>query len=323
MSLIELEAGALPGVSQPTIDKIRSVGITSVQALSMQLAQTLSKAAGIGEDTADRAISKAVKMTSEGFITGTQLHELHKLRTRLTTGIAELDNLLGGGIESQTTTEISGAYGSGKSQICHTIAVLAQLPVEEGGLGGSVAWVDTEDTFRPERVVEIAESRGLDPKVVLDNIWHVLVYNAAHQKIMIEKLYSLCPEKNIKLIIVDSILGCLRSEFIGRGMLSARQDELKIMLHHLMKVSISTRTTVVYTNQVVSTPDSMYSNPDKPTGGNVMAHAASTRLTLRKKGVSTTRIAKLIDSSYLPPGEAPFVIDEFGVRDTKENRKDE
>jgi len=321
--LIELEAGTLPGVSQPTIEKIRAIGITTVQALSMQLPQTLAKSSGMGEETAERAISKAVEITSDGFITGSQLLEQHLNRTKLTTGITELNNLLGGGIESQTTTEISGEYGSGKSQICHTLAVLAQLPIEEGGLGGQVAWIDTENTFRPERVIEISKARGLDPKTILDNIWHVLVFNAPHQRKMIEGLYRLCSEKDIKLIVVDSILANLRNEYVGRGMLGARQDELKIMLDHLRKVGISTNTTVVYTNQIVTTPDTMYSNPDKPTGGNIMGHAAATRLVLRKKGVSTTRIAKLIDSSCLPPGEAQFTIDEFGVRDTKENRKDE
>jgi len=313
---IELEPGILEGVSKPTIDKIRGVGITTLQALSMQVPKTLSESAGMGEDTAERAISKAVKLISKGYITGKQLRDKHNLRTRLTTGSEKLDALLGGGIESETTTEISGEFASGKSQICFTLAVLAQQPIEEGGLNGNVAWVDTEDTFRPERIMEICVARGLDPEKALENIRHALAYSAPHQKLLINQLYQLCHEENIKLIIVDSILGNLRSEYIGRGMLSARQDQLKIMLHDLMKVSISTKTTVVYTNQVLSSPDP-YKAAITPTGGNVMAHAATTRIYLRKPAntLKTTRIARLIDSSYLPPGEAPFQITAKGIED--------
>lgn len=313
--LIDLEAGILEGVTKPTIDKIVASGITTLQALSMQVPKTLSEQTGMGEDTAKRAISKAVKLISEGFITGKQLRDKHKCRTRLTTGSAELDDLLGGGIESETTTEISGEFGSGKTQICHALAVLAQQPLEEGGLGGDVAWIDTENTLRTERIEEICVARGLDPEDALDRIWHALAYNSQHQKLLINQLYKLCPENNIKLIIVDSILGNLRSEYIGRGLLSSRQDMLKGMLHVLMKVSISTKTTVVFTNQVLGTPD-MYAKPIKPTGGHVMAHSATTRIFLSKKR-DPLRKATLIDSSYLPPGEAMFHITTEGISDTK------
>jgi len=321
--LVELEAGILPGVSKPTIDKIRAVGITTVDVLGRQVPKALADEAGIGEDTAERAINKATAFISEGFITGKQLRDKYNARTRLLTGSTALDALLGGGIESETTTEFFGEFKSGKSQVCLTLAVLAQQPIERGGLGGRVAWIDTEDTFRPNRIAQIAQARGLDAEVALDGILHAVAYNTSHQTILINQLYSLCPEKNVKLIIVDSIIGHLRSEYIGRGMLSSRQDQLKKMVHVLMKLSLSTKTTVVYTNQVLSTPD-MYGKRINPTGGHVMAHAATTRVFLKKPSndLVTSRVAMLYDSSYLPPGEAPFEISEMGIDDTKGTKEE-
>lgn len=320
--LLILEAGVLQGVTKPTIDKICKVNITTVQALSMQSPKALATLAGIGESTAERAITKAVELVTMGFITADMLRDKRRERTHLKTGSRMLDALIGGGIESQTTTELSGGFATGKTQICHTIAVLAQLPVSEGGLGGCVAWIDTEDTFRPERIVQICETRDLQSDAMLKGIYHALAMNTQHQKLLVKQLYSLCPEKNVKLIIVDSILGHLRAEYIGRGTLAARQDQLKDILQHLLKVALSTKTTVVYTNQILSDPGQMYGNPDRPAGGNIMEHAAGTRLFLRK-GRQDTRIAKLIDSLSLPEGEAPFVIDEYGIRDTEEFREEE
>ena len=315
--LIELEAGILTGVTKPTIDKIREADITTVQALARQTPKEFSEKAGMGEDTARKAIEKARALVDEGFITATQLEKNREGRTRLLTGSWQLDALIGGGVESETTMELAGAFASGKTQICHMLAVNAQLPVEQGGLGGAVAWIDTEDTFRPERIREICRNRGYDEDTFLEGIWHAQAMNSQHQKNLIQKLYAIVPENNIKLIIVDSMLGHLRAEYIGRGMLGSRQDLLKQFTQHVLKVALSTKTTVVYTNQVMDNPGIMYGNPEKPTGGHIMGHAAGTRLWLRK-GRNNVRIAKLIDSLSLPEGEAPFRITEKGIEETEE-----
>ena len=328
--ITELDA-KMVGISKETLEKMAAAGVTSLQALSGQKAKTLSELSGVGEDTLEKAINKAIKLTSMGFITGEQLRQIRSERTHLHTGSYALDAIISEtekdgvkihGIESQTTTEIIGAGAAGKTQICHCVAVLAQQPVEEKGLGGGVAWIDTEDTFRPDRIKEIAESRGFNPTAMLDGIHWALAANSDHQKLLINQLYELIPLHNIKLVIVDSMMGNLRSEYIGRGTLSTRQGELADMLKTLLNVAINMKVTVIYTNQVVSDPSIMFGNADKPAGGNIVGHASGTRLQLRK-GREGVRVAKLIDSLSMPEAEAVFIISARGIEDVPAPKKKE
>lgn len=321
-TLTQLEPGILAGVTAPTIEKIKKAGICTVEDLATQTPSQLAERGSMGKDTAEKAIRKALERISEGYITGIQLHEKLMSRTRLTTGSTELDKLLGGGIESETTTEIIGPNGSGKTQICHTLAVLAQLPEEEGGLDGEVAWVDTEDTFRPDRISQIATSLSLNVSEILGRIHRWKALTTLDQKLAIEALAELCNKQNIKLIIVDSMMSHLRSEYIGRGTLSERQGILNDMLHKLSTLSQTWKLTTVYTNQVMDNPAIMYGNPERATGGHIMGHAATTRLHIRKSSRGAC-IAKLVKSPYLPDGEAPFVIDEYGIRDIERFREEE
>ena len=326
---IKLEKGILPGVSSTTITKIINSGITTVDALATLNPKDLKEDAGMGLDTAEKAIKIALDLTQNGFISGNELWDRRKLRTRLSTGSRAVNEIMRsqediargkrGGFESETTVEIAAANGVGKTQMCHQLAVMAQLPIEEGGLEGEAVWIDTENTFIPGRIDQICKARGLDTVEFLDRIHHGLALNVPHQGVLIEKLYSFCPENNIKLIIVDSLMGLLRGEYIGRGTLSARQDELKGMLLTLSKVARSTKTTVIYTNQILSDPSSMYSG-EKATGGNVMGHAATTRIWLRK-GRQGTRVFKINKSPYLDELEAIFNITENGIEDTEANVK--
>ena len=311
---IELTEGILPGVTAPTIKKIRDANITTVDSLATINPRDLADKAKMSSETAEKAVEKAIDLIYNGYITGNQLWDKRKTRTRLTTGSDAVDEVLAGGIESETTTEIAAANGVGKTQLCHMLAVTAQLPVEQGGLDGDVAWIDTEGTFIPSRIDQICRARGYDTEAVLSRIHHGLALNAPHQKHLIGKLYQLCPERNVKLIIVDSLMGLLRSEYLGRGNLGARQDELKDMLLTLSKVARSTRTTVVYTNQVMDNPGVLYGNPERATGGNVMGHAATTRIHLRK-GREGARVLRVTKSPYLPECEAVFFITEAGIVD--------
>jgi len=308
----QLEPGVLTGVTKPTITKIRKANIVTIEALATQTPQQLAEEADIGEDTADSAISKARAYLHSGFITGDQLLDKMSRRTRLTTGSKAVDKILGGGIESETTTEVAAGNGVGKTQLCHMLAITAQQPIEQGGLNGTVAWIDTEGTFRPERILEICHIRGLDGETLLRGIHLGLARSTDEQKNLIQQLYSLCPENNVKLIIVDSMIGHLRGEYLGRGTLSARQNELGGMLQTLMKVAMSTKTTVIYTNQFISTPDLF--KKDKPTGGNIMGHAASMRLEIRKAR-QDKRILTITKSAYLPVMEAVFRITSAGIED--------
>ena len=313
---IDLEPGVLKGVTAPTIEKIKKAGIHSVEDLASQTTKGLSERAGIGKDTAEGAINKALLFVGRGYITGKQLYDELQSRTRLSTGSQELDELLGGGIESETTTEISGKEGSGKTQICHMLAVQAQRPIEEGGLGSEVAWIDTEDTFRADRIVEIATAMEMEPMTVLSHIHRWKAANTPDQRKAVEMLGTLCHEKNVKLIIVDSMMGHLRGEFLGRGMLAERQNVLGGILQNLAKICRTYNVTAVYTNQVMDNPAIMYGNPEKAIGGHIMGHAATTRVHLRR-GKGELRIASLKKSPYLPDGEARFKVTERGIENVE------
>nr|5L8V_A Chain A, DNA repair and recombination protein RadA [Pyrococcus furiosus DSM 3638] len=221
---------------------------------------------------------------------------------RISTGSKSLDKLLGGGIETQAITEVFGEFGSGKTQLAHTLAVMVQLPPEEGGLNGSVMWIDTENTFRPERIREIAQNRGLDPDEVLKHIAYARAFNSNHQMLLVQQASAMMKESRYALLIVDSLTSHFRSEYIGRGALAERQQKLAKHLADLHRLANLYDIAVFVTNQV------------QANGGHILAHSATLRVYLRK-GKGGKRIARLIDAPHLPEGEAVFSITEKGIED--------
>jgi DNA repair protein RadA len=240
---------------------------------------------------------------------------------KCSTGSKNLDKLLGGGIETQAVTEFIGEFGAGKTQICLTLSVIAQLPPEKGGFNGNVVYMDTEGTFIPDRVYEIANALGLDPHKTLSNIFLARTYNSNHQGFLIDHLPKFCPENNVKLVIVDSMIGHFRGEYIGRENLSERQQALNSQLHRLLRLTEAFNLPVVVTNQVQANPTAFFGDPNKPAGGNIMAHACTHRIYLRKGGKGT-RIATVIDSPCLPEAKTRFKITEKGIEDAQEGNED-
>jgi len=237
------------------------------------------------------------------------------------TGSRNLDKLLGGGIATQAVTEFIGEFGAGKTQICFTLCVTAQLLLEKGGLDGNVVYVDTEGTFVPDRVAQIASVLGLDAHKVLGNIFLARAYNSSHQGLLIDHLFKFCPENNVKLAIVDSMIGHFRGEYIGRETLSERQQALNNQLHKLLRLTEAFNLPVVITNQVQANPATFFGDPNKPTGGNIMAHASTHRVYIRKGGKGT-RVATVIDSPSLPENKTRFKITEKGIEDVQEGTED-
>jgi DNA repair protein RadA len=221
--------------------------------------------------------------------------------------------LLGGGVETQAITECFGEFGSGKSQIAMQLAVNVQLPPEKGGLGKNPLYIDSEHTFRPERVIQMAKKVGLDEKV-LKNIHVARAYSSDDQMLYAETAQDQITKNNIGVIIVDSLTSLFRSEYAGRGTLAARQQKLNRHLSTLHKLADTNNLAVYVTNQVMSKPDQFFGDPTKPIGGHILGHSATFRVYLRKsKGGK--RIARLIDSPSLPEGEAIFKVTEEGVVD--------
>ncbi|WXG41271.1 MAG: DNA repair and recombination protein RadA [Candidatus Freyarchaeum deiterrae] len=305
----------LPGVGPAIAKKLTEAGYRSPEAVAVATPKELATAADIGEATASRIIEGAREMLNIGFVSAQEFLEQRKAISTITTGTKNLDQLLGGGIETRGITEFFGEFRTGKTQICHQISVMVQLPEEKGGLNGEAVYIDTEGTFRPERIVQVATKLEMDPKEALKKVVYARAYNSDHQLYLSQNIDGLITKgKNIKLIIVDSMVGHFRSEYIGRGMLAERQQKLNKHLHTLLRLSELYNLAVVVTNQVMSKPDTFFGDPTTPVGGHIVAHNCTTRIYLRKsKG--TQRIARLVDSPYLPESEVVFAIDENGISD--------
>lgn len=305
----------LAGVGPTTADKLREAGYTDLMELAVASPGDIAVAAEIGTAIAQKIIAEARRVADVGgFEVGTVLLERRKKLGRITTMAKSLDELLGGGIETQAITEFAGEFGTGKTQIAHQAAVDVQLPVDQGGLNSEVVYIDTESTFRPERIVDMAKALGVDPTEALTKIHVARAYNSSHQMLLVAKAQELAREKPIRLIVVDSLTAHFRSEYAGRAELAPRQQLLNKHLHELLKFSDTYNAAVIVTNQVSARPDILFGDPTRPIGGNIVAHASTYRVYLRKSK-PPRRIARLIDSPNLPEGEAVYSLTPDGIRE--------
>jgi len=307
------------GVGPATAEKLRSVGITSVEALAVTPPRTLVEIAELTEEKASIITQNARALLNIKFTTAKDVLSKRANIGFITTGTKSLDNLLGRGIETQAITELIGEFGSGKTQICHELSVTVQLPVEKGGLNGRALYIDTEGTFRPERIMNIARGLGIDPDEALGNIIYARAYNSDHQILLVDEATNLIPANNVRLVIVDSVITHFRSEYPGREALAPRQQKLNKHLHQLLRMSDIFNIAVVVTNQIQSAPDVFFCNPNKPAGGNILAHGSTYRIWLRKSK-ENRRIARIIDSPMHPESECLFAITSEGLVDVEEPR---
>ena len=304
---------SLPGVGEATLNKLIKSGFGSLESIAFTPPSIISDESGIGEKTTAKLIKASMDRLGIGFKSGEEIWEYRKKIARITTGNKELDDLLGGGVETGSLIEFFGEFRTGKTQIAHQLCVNVQLDREQGGLGGTALYIDTEGTFRPERIIQMSEGLDLDYKKVLKNICYGRAYNSDHQMLLVKEATNLIKEKNIKLIIVDSLIGHFRSEYVGRGTLANRQQLINKHLHDLLRLcDIYPDLAVMFTNQVSSKPDMFYGNPTVATGGNIVAHGSTIRVFLRK-GKGEQRVAKIVDAPNLPEGEAVFAIKECGI----------
>jgi len=307
----------IPGIGPATAEKIRELGFHTVESLATATVKELTQA-GVGEKQAAKIITVARDSIATSFIRADELMRMRQNLLRLSMTSKQLDELVGGGLESQTITEFYGEYGVGKSILCHQLAVNAQLPIEQGGLNGGALYVDTENTFRPEWIVRMAPPLGLDPETVGKNIIYSEAFNSDHQILILEKADKIIQENNIKLIIVDSLTAHFRSEYLGREMLAERQQKLNSHMHRLVRLARAFNAVAVVTNQVMSRPDAFFASGVEPVGGHIVAHTSHTRIFLRRATGGPVRIARLVSSPYLPEGERIFKITEEGIKDVTE-----
>lgn len=305
---------SLPGIGEKTAEKLVEAGYDDLMAIAASSVGEICDAINVGEGTAEKIIESARKAIDMGFDTADIIYEKRKQIGRITTSSKNLDNLLGGGVETGAITEVHGAYGSSKSQLAFQLAVNVQLPKDKGGLEGSCLFIDTENTFRPERIEQMAKALGLDPQKTLKNIFVGRAYNSDHQILLVEKAKEILKEKNVKLLVIDSLTSLFRSDYSGRGELALRQQKLNRHLHELQRLSEVYNLAVYVTNQVMARPDVLFGDPTTAIGGHVLAHAATIRLYFRKSK-EQKRVAKLIDAPSLPDSETVFKVTEKGIRD--------
>jgi DNA repair protein RadA len=333
----------LPGVGPATAEKLHDNGFDSYQSLAVASPGELSNTADVGESTAADIVQAAREAADiGGFETGTDVLERREQIGKLTWGVPEVDELLGGGVETQSITEVYGEFGSGKSQVTHQLAVTVQLPREYGGLEGSAIFVDSEDTFRPERIDDMVkglsdealaatkEERGIEGSLddedvmselvqdFLDHIHVAKAFNSNHQILLAEKAKEVAAEHEdtdwpVQMLAVDSLTAHFRAEYVGRGELADRQQKLNKHLHDLLRMGDLYNTAVVVTNQVQSNPDAFFGDPTKPIGGNILGHTSTFRIYLRKsKG--DKRIVRLVDAPNLADGEAVMRVEDGGLK---------
>ena len=302
----------LPGVGPSVAEKLREAGYTDIMSIAVASPKDLID---LGEGTAFKIISAARKLADVGkFETGDIILERRNEITKLTTASEELNKLLGGGFETQAIVELFGEFGSGKTQIVHQLAVNVTLPKEKGGLDGHAMIIDTENTFRPERITQMANALELDPKEVLKKIHVARAYNSHHQILLVEKASEMAKEIPVKLLVIDSLTAHFRAEYVGRGSLAERQQLLNKHMHDLLRFGDLNNAVIAVTNQVAAKPDAFFGDPTRPIGGHIVGHTATFRIYLRKSKAGR-RVARLIDSPNLPEGEAVIMLKEEGIRD--------
>lgn len=302
----------LPGIGENTAAKLRDKGIDTLDKVATTAPFELSEIAGISPEKAKEAIRVAKEAVTLNFSTGEEVSEKRKDIGRISTSSKDLDELIGGGVETNGITETYGRFASGKTQIGFQLSVNVQLPKGKGGLGGTVLFIDTESTFRPERIEEMAKKQGLDPKTVLSNMFIIRATTTDEQTLALERASKLIQEKNVKLIVIDSLTALFRSEFVGRGALGERQQKLNMHLHRLQSLADKFDLAVYVTNQVMDNPAILFGDPTTPIGGNILAHAATTMLYLRKSK-EEKRIVRLVDSPNMPEGECVIKITPQGI----------
>ncbi|XHG09121.1 Meiotic recombination protein dmc1 [Aspergillus wentii] len=339
--IVDIDGIQAHGISAADITKLKANGFYTVASVHGATRKTLLKIKGFSEVKVEKVkeaiqkfqvlkpslsirklldtfITDTIQPSASGFITAMELCHQRKRVVRISTGSKQFDSILGGGFQSMSISEVFGEFRCGKTQLSHTMSVMAQLPKEMGGADGKVAYIDTEGTFRPERIAQIAERFGVDPDSAQENISYARALNSEHQLELLNTLSKEFAAGDYRLLIIDSIMNCFRVDYCGRGELADRQQKLNQFLMKLAHMAEEFNVCVLMTNQVQSDPgaSALFAGADgrKPVGGHVLAHASTTRVLLRK-GRGEERVAKIQDSPDCPEREATYIITNGGIND--------
>jgi len=323
--IITQEISTLKGMGPVNVKKFNQEGINTIMDLAVCTANEVAERINMNRETLSSFILQAQEYLQENgvlerqIVPARKILEKRKTLNRLSFGCKSLNEITFGGVETQAITEFYGEFGSGKSQICFTLCAMVSQPLDLGGFDGQAIFIDTEGTFRPDRIQQIAIARGLDPDAVIDNIQYVHIYNASHLQLTVRDIPKYIKDHRAKLIIIDSIVSLHRAEFTGRGTLAERQQKLNTILHKLLRIAEIYNVAVVVTNQVITSPGNLFGDPLIPAGGNIIGHTATYRIYLRKSG--RNRIFRIIDSPSHPTSDTRFTVNESGIDEVEEDKK--
>lgn len=303
------------GVGDAVARKLWDGGYYTLTDIAATSVGNLVDKATISKAMAEKIIAEAKGLANIGQFSTADSILSEEDPLRLSTGSSAVDELIGGGYVPKLLTEIHAQNGVGKTQMCITASVIATLPKDQGGLDADVVYVDTEGTFKAHRAAEIAKSRGLDVKACLSRIHVVLAHNTSEQIVLIDEIKKIVAEKHVGLIVIDSVIGHFRAEYISRSCLAERQQLLNHYLSDLHHIAETYNLCVLLTNQMAANPNAfMNMNPQQAVGGNILGHACAYRILIRK-GAAGKRVAKLVKSPDLPEGESIFKITSKGATD--------
>ena len=318
---LDLDVTQLEGVGAATEKKLTAFGVTSLIDFCVRGSKEISEITGVAKGKTDQWVFQSQKILEENnMIRKTDMNTIELMDyqdalPRLKTNCKEVDNLIGGGVIPECTYEVYGAFGSGKTQFCNTLTTEA-IKDEK-----NVVWIDCEDTFRPRRIVEILMAKGYvedkeEAKEYLNRITYFYTPNTEQLMGTINALSKTLQEKKPRIVILDGSIGQFREEYLGRGTLSERQNQIARLMTHLKNISFYFKCTVVFTNQVQSDPAIMFGDPIKPIGGNIVGHASTYRIYFKKSGKK--RIARMVDSPEHPQTDAEFALNAKGIDDIED-----
>ena len=298
----------LPGVGPSTVTKLTDAGLGTVMSIAVSSPQEISTVAGLSESVARKIIKNARDNLKLGFEKATDYaHRRDKIQ-KISTGCTNFDSIIDGGFESGAITEVYGQFGSGKTQLSHITVVRALLENKDN----KAIYIDSENTFRADRIKDFATANGLDPEEALDRIYVARAYNSDHQMLLIDEVEkTLQTDNSYRIIVVDSLTSHFRAEFIGRGTLATRQQKLNKHMHQLLKLADLYNMVVLVTNQVMAKPDSFFGDPTQAIGGHIVGHNSTFRIYMRP-GKAGSIFAKLMDSPNLPNNDTNFMVTKEG-----------
>jgi DNA repair protein RadA len=300
-----------------------------MMAVAARPVKELADITGMSEKLCRKLIADAREKAGFSFHTGLEFEKDSKDVFYISTKSKNIDNILRskaenspeGGVRSKSITECYGEFGSGKTQIAHQLAVMVQLPPHNG----TCVYIDTEGSFRPERIRAFAKGVGLDPDQALKNILLVRSHNTDMQVVFAEQVENVLTQNkkkygDIKLVIVDSLTAAFRAEYTGREQLPYRAAKLNRHMQQLHRFADLYNAAIFVTNQVFVTPGISFGDPTHPAGGHIVGHASTYRIYLRK-AAKGARAAILKDAPELPDNVALFMVTEEGLVDVQGKQK--